>query len=500
MSRPRQTFRKDTINPSILEVEYAVRGEIPTKAAEYERRLETGEKFPFGSIVWTNIGNPQQQPMLGQEPITFWRQVASLTEYPQLLDLPAHVRDAMFPTDTQERARQLLDAFGSVGAYTASKGVPLVRQHVAEFLAARDGFDEDLENIYLTAGASAGISMLFQVLFRAKRDGILIPIPQYPLYSASVSLLDLVPMHYHLNAEQHWDPSISNIKTQIDEARKNGIEPRAIIMINPGNPTGNCMTREQIGNVIRLAYEESLAIFADEVYQENIYQNRRPFVSFRQVLMDLKNSSDATERHISETVELASFHSISKGMVGECGRRGGFFVLNNFDREVEGQINKIASIALCPPVQGQIGVDLMVRPPKPGDPSYELWNSQMQSIFQTLNKRSRRIAESLTKLPGIEADPAMGAMYVFPRVHLPKSVAEEAQRNGKKVDEFYCRKLLDETGICVVPGSGFGYEPEALDDGSTYSYFRTTVLAKETQAFIDRFTAFHVAWMKKHKD
>ena len=173
-------------------------------------------------------------------------------------------------------------------------------------------------------------------------------------------------------------------------------------MINPGNPTGNCMTREQIGNVIRLAYEESLAIFADEVYQENIYQNRRPFVSFRQVLMDLKNSSDATERHISETVELASFHSISKGMVGECGRRGGFFVLNNFDREVEGQINKIASIGLCPPVQGQIGVDLMVRPPKPGDPSYELWNSQMQSIFQTLNKRSRRIAESLTKLPGID--------------------------------------------------------------------------------------------------
>ena len=97
MSRPRQTFRKDTINPSILEVEYAVRGEIPTKAAEYERRLETGEKLPFGSIVWTNIGNPQQQPMLGQEPITFWRQVASLTEYPQLLDLPAHVRDATFP-------------------------------------------------------------------------------------------------------------------------------------------------------------------------------------------------------------------------------------------------------------------------------------------------------------------------------------------------------------------------------------------------------------------
>ena len=178
---PRHVFRKDTINSSVQYVAYAVRGEIPLKAAEYEKRLRLGDKLPFDSIVWTNIGNPQQQPMLGQEPITFWRQVAALTEYPQLLDMPAAVRDSMFPSDVQERAQELLKAFGSVGAYTASKGVPLVRQHVSDFLQQRDGYAENIENIYLTACASSGISALLQILMRPNRDGLLIPIPQYPL-------------------------------------------------------------------------------------------------------------------------------------------------------------------------------------------------------------------------------------------------------------------------------------------------------------------------------
>jgi len=92
----------------------------------------------------------------------------------------------------------------------------------------------------------------------------------------------------------------------------------------------------------------------------------------------------------------------------------------------------------------------------------------------------------------------MGAMYVLPRVHLPKSVSDRARQLGKKVDELYCLELLEETGICVVPGSGFSYEPEVLEDGSTLSCFRITVLAKETQAMVDRFTRFHRAFMDKY--
>ena len=495
---PRHVFRKDTINSSVQYVAYAVRGEIPLKAAEYEKRLRLGDKLPFDSIVWTNIGNPQQQPMLGQEPITFWRQVAALTEYPQLLDMPATVRDSMFPSDVQERARELLKAFGSVGAYTASKGVPLVRQHVSDFLQQRDGYAENIENIYLTAGASSGISALLQILMRPNRDGLLIPIPQYPLYSASASLLNLAALTYRLDAQQHWEPSLTDIKAKIDEARSQGIEPRVIVVINPGNPTGACMTRAEVEDMIKLAHRESLAIFADEVYQDNVYNKDRPFVPFRRVLMELQNSQDASEREIGSSVELVSFHSTSKGMVGECGRRGGFFVLNNMDAEVEAQINKVVSMSLCPPTQGQIGVDLLVRPPKPDEPSYELWRHQIDSIYHTLQSRSQLIADSLNRLPGIFAEPAMGALYVLPRVHLPKSVSDRARQLGKKVDELYCLELLDETGICVVPGSGFSYEPEVLEDGSTLSCFRITVLAKETQAMVDRFTRFHRAFMDKY--
>lgn len=497
-THPRHAFRKDSINSSVQHVAYAVRGEIPLKAAEYEKRLRLGDKLPFDSIVWTNIGNPQQQPMLGQEPITFWRQVAALTEYPQLLDMPASVRNSVFPSDVQERARELLKAFGSVGAYTGSKGVPLVRQHVSDFLQQRDGYAENIENIYLTAGASSGIFALLQILMRPNRDGLLIPMPQYPLYSASTALLNLTALTYRLDPQQHWEPSVADIKAKIDEARSKGIEPRVIVVINPGNPTGACMTRAEVVDIIKLAHRESLAIFADEVYQENTYKKERPFVPFRRVLMDLQNSPDAVEREMGSAVELVSFHSTSKGMVGECGRRGGFFVLNNMDAEVEAEINKVVSMSLCPPTQGQIGVDLMVRPPKPDEPSYGLWRHQIDTIYHTLQSRSQLIADNLNRLPGIYAEPAMGALYVLPRVHLPKSVSDRARQLGKKVDELYCLELLDETGICVVPGSGFSYEPEVLEDGSTYSCFRITVLAKETQAMVDRFMRFHRAFMEEH--
>ena len=267
MTSRARTLTLDTINPHAVNVEYAVRGEMPIQAAKYEQELEEGKgKLPFDSIVWANIGNPQQLPNLAQPPLTFWRQVAALTEYPALLDAPKETRDALFPTDAQERARELLGAFGSVGAYTTSKGVALVRKHVAEFLERRDGYPEDIENIYLSAGASQGILTLFQVFFRSGEDGVLIPIPQYPLYTAALALYNLEPIHYTLNQSEHWEPSMKDVHAQVVAAREKGIKPRAIIVINPGNPTGACMSKEQIHEVIREAYREKLVIFADEVY------------------------------------------------------------------------------------------------------------------------------------------------------------------------------------------------------------------------------------------
>lgn len=109
---------------------------------------------------------------------------------------------------------------------------------------------------------------------------------------------------------------------------------------------------------------------ADEVYQTNVYRDDRQFVSFKKVVCDMKSP-----------VELVSFHSISKGIIGECGRRGGYFELYNFDDQVVDQLYKLSSISLCPNAQGQIMVDLMVKPPAEGDESYENFKTECDSIF-----------------------------------------------------------------------------------------------------------------------
>lgn len=491
LSTRKPVLTTDTINPLMRQVEYAVRGEIPARAHFHEHELEEGIKRPFDSIVWTSIGNPQQQPNLAQKPLTFWRQVAALTEYPELLELPGDVLDKTFPADTRERAKDLLRDLGSTGSYSKSQGSDLVRQHVADFLEERDGHPENIHNIYLTSGASNGVMILFQTLFRGGQDGVLIPIPQYPLYSALLPLLDVEPLHYYLQSEQHWDMSPQDIKNQIEQARSEGIEPRAIVVINPGNPTGACLTIEEIQDVLRIAYDERLVIFADEVYQNNIFQNDRPFVSFRKALLDLGWSENPKERAISQSVELFSLHSISKGNSGECGRRGGFFTMTNIDPGVEQQINKLASIQLCPPTQGQIGVDMLVKPPRPGQPSYELWEKETREIHVTLQHRSETIAKRLRDLPGMSIEPAMGALYVFPRVTLPKKAVDAAERAGKRADVFYCLEMLDRSGVCVVPGSGFGLPLEKRPDGSCHIFFRTTILSKNTDDMVERLAKFH---------
>ena len=487
-----------SMNPNIIKVQYAVRGEVPIKAGEFEERLAKGDKsLPFDSIVWANIGNPQQQPNLAQPPLTFWRQVAALTELPSLLD--AKACDSLFPKDTQERARELLSSFGSVGAYTGSKGSPLVRQHVCDFIQERDGgHPVNVEDIYLTAGASEGVSLLFQAFFYGGDQGVLIPIPQYPLYSATLTSLGVQALPYFLDEQRLWDPNREHVEERVRDARARGVQPRALVVINPGNPTGACMTKQEIEDMIRLAYRERLIIFADEVYQSNVYYRDHPFYSFHKVLRDFANSSDPAECEMSHTVELISLHSISKGVSGECGRRGGYFHLTNVDPEVEAQVNKLSSVHLCPPAQGQIGVDMLVRPPKPGDPSHELWEKETQQIFNTLKSRSETMAKEFSKLPGVEIAAARGAMYLFPRVNVPSAAWDAAQRRGKNVDELYALELLERSGICVVPGSGFGLMPEQHADGSGHLYFRTTILAKQTDQFIQRYGVFHRDFLERY--
>jgi len=115
----------------------------------------------------------------------------------------------------------------------------------------------------------------------------LVPVPQYPLYSAAISLCggSLVP--YYLEETANWGLDIHNLHQSVAEARSKGITVRAMVIINPGNPTGQCLSEANLREILKFCYQENLALLGDEVYQQNIYQDERPFISAKKVLMDM---------------------------------------------------------------------------------------------------------------------------------------------------------------------------------------------------------------------
>ena len=385
-------------------------------------------------------------------------QVISLLEYPELLDNP--LASQIYPEDTLARARKLHGEIGSVGAYTHSKGIKEIRERVASFIARRDGYPADSEMIFLTAGASAGVSQIMNVAL-SPGDGVLVPIPQYPLYTATLSALSCHPVPYQLQESSGWSLSQPVLQAAIDSVDRSKTPIKALVVINPGNPTGGCLEESDMKEIIRICYDQGLVLMADEVYQTNIYYpETKPFVSFKKVLRDMEADPDSPIQ--PECVELVSFHSLSKGVSGECGRRGGYFELVNVQQDVVDQIYKMASITLCPPVTGQVGVDLLVDPPKPGEPSYELFEKETSITHQSLLDRSAYMSEKFNALEGMSCQKAEGAMYLFPSIEMPEKALQEAEKRGKPADVMYALDMLGECSSgfvkCVCPrGSKFAH-------------------------------------------
>ena len=236
-----------------------------------------------------------------------------------------------YKSDVVERARKLLKDVKSVGAYSQSQGAPGIRQSVADFIERRDGYPADPANIYLSAGASSGVNSLMNIICSTAQTGVLVPIPQYPLYTATLSVLDAQCVPYYLNEESNWGTDVSGMREALKKAQSQGIDVRAVVVINPGNPTGGSLKAHDIEAVLELAAEEKLVMIADEVYQTNVFEGE--FLSFKKCLRDLQKS-DKNKDGKYDNVELASLHSVSKGMVGECGHRGGYYEMVGFDPEV----------------------------------------------------------------------------------------------------------------------------------------------------------------------
>ncbi|KHJ81752.1 hypothetical protein OESDEN_18560, partial [Oesophagostomum dentatum] len=126
-------------------------------------------------------------------------------------------------------------------------------------------------------------------------------------------------------------------------------------------------------------------------------------------------------------MELASFHSVSKGYMGECGMRGGYVEFFNLDPEVFVLFKKMISAKLCSTVLGQVVMDCVVNPPKPGDPSYDLWLKEKTAVLDSLKQRATLVKQAYSSIEGILCNEVQGAMYAFPQIQLPPRAIEKAR-------------------------------------------------------------------------
>ncbi|EGI66291.1 Alanine aminotransferase 2 [Acromyrmex echinatior] len=425
-SNPRgKVLTEDNVFVNLRKMELAMCGSLFFRAREIEKELQKGFEKPFKELTKMNTGDAHA---MGQQPITFLRQGLTPTVSPHLLNDPS------FPEDAKDRARMILENCNgsSVGSYSESTGIECIRKHVAQYIQERDGdIPCDYHNIILWNGASIGIKTflnLFNERLDDKPSGVLIPFPQYPLYSATLTEFGLAQIEYYLDEDNKWSLEVSELERTLREV-KNICNPR--VLVEMGEPYSK--------------------------------------------------------------MELASFMSISKGYMGECGIRGGYAEIINMDPEVMKVLLKSISAMLCPTVLGQVVMDVVVNPPRPNEPSYEQFQKEKRETLRSLAERSRLIVDTLNSIPGYKANPVMGAMYAFPRFELPSKAIEAARAKSQEPDVFYAFELLENTGILVIPGSYFGQI-------SGTNHFRTTILPqkKKIKTMLEALKQFHIKFLEKY--
>ncbi|MXY48515.1 MAG: aminotransferase class I/II-fold pyridoxal phosphate-dependent enzyme [Gemmatimonadetes bacterium] len=484
-----------TVNRRILDMEYAVRGPIPQRAAELKRQ---GRR-----IIPCNLGNPQA---LGQQPISFYREVLSLVEHPVRIERERRLKalfnggalDGLgrlggpggleqdefhsdYVLDLSERYLSQMET--GMGAYSDSSGPRFIREAVADFIDRRDGADDadrgavprsDPEQVFITNGASEGVRYVIDLLIDDTSDGIMIPIPQYPLYSAAIKRCGGVQVDYFLDEESGWALDRSLLESSLEDARGRGVDVKAIVVINPGNPTGAVLTEETVREVVDFAGDNGLAIIADEVYQENVYGGDGGFVSFARVLG--RNG-----------VPLFSVHSTSKGYYGECGHRGGYLEIRNAPRVRTTELSftdlvlKQASVNICSNTVGQLMMYLLVNPPPENAEPYHRFTNERRTILEDLHDKAVMIRSGFDQMEGVSCFGRTGAMYLFPRLDwLPEGTN----------DFDYCMALLERTGLVTVNGEGFGQRP-----GTSHLRIAFLPPREVIEEVLPRWIAFHNAYV-----
>jgi alanine-synthesizing transaminase len=324
----------------------------------------------------------------------------------------------LMPPDeiVQDMIRNLPDAAG----YTDSKGLFAPRKAVVHYTQEKGIKGVTVDDVYLGNGASELIQMAISALVN-DGDEILIPAPDFPLYTAVVGLSGGKPVHYICDEQAGWLPDLDDMRAKITE------RTRGIMVCNPNNPTGALYPDSVLLGIIELARQHQLVIFADEIYDKTVYDG----------------NTHTALASLADDVLFVSFNGLSKNY-RSCGYRAGWMVVSGEKRHardyVEG-LNMLASLRLCSNTPGQLAIQTALG-------GYQSIKDLVAPSGRLCKQRD--LAYSLlTQIPGVSVVKPKAALYMFPRLD-PKVYPIED-------DQQFAYELLAEQKVLIVQGTGFNW-------------------------------------------
>lgn len=342
---------------------------------------------------------------------------------------------AVFGFDAPEEIQQdMIRNLPTSAGYSDSKGVFAARKAVMHETQKQGIAGVTLDDIYLGNGASELIAMSTNALLN-DGDELLLPAPDYPLWTASTSLSGGTPVHYLCDEANGWMPNLDDIRAKITPRTK------GIVVINPNNPTGALYSDELLKSIVAIAREHGLVIFADEVYDKVLYDG-------------VKHTAIAS---LSTDVLTLTFNSLSKSY-RSCGYRAGWLVVSGDKRSAQDYIeglNMLSNMRLCANVPGQWAIQTALG-------GYQSINDLVCDGGRL--RRQRDLAyELITAIPGVSCVKPSAALYMFPKLDPEVYPIED--------DRQFFLELLKETRVMLVQGTGFNW--------ATPDHFRIVFLPHE---------------------
>ena len=327
-------------------------------------------------------------------------------------------------TAPDEVIRDLIANARNSEAYSDSKGIFSARKAIMQYCQLKGFPHVDIDDIYLGNGVSEMISISLQALLD-DGDEVLVPMPDYPLWTACISLAGGNAVHYRCDEQADWYPDIDDIKLKITSNTK------AIVVINPNNPTGALYSEDLLKEIVEIARQNDLIIFADEIYD-------------RLVMDGQKHTAIAS---LAPDVFCVSMNGLSKSH-RICGFRVGWMVLSGPKANVRGYIeglNMLANMRLCANVLGQHVVQTSLG-------GYQSVDELLMPGGRIYEQRNF-IYKAVNEVPGLSAVKPTAGLYIFPKIDREMYRIDD--------DEQFCLELLKQEKVMLVPGKGFNWtEPD----------------------------------------